>query len=251
MKKILVTFLALVILSINSFSALALGPLDMEAELAVNSQYVWRGMVANDEAVLQPALSASFLGFGLGFWGNVDLSDVNGYSGEFNEVDWILTYGLPLPMVDLEFGLIYYDFPNTEATATAEAYVSGSMGILLSPSLEIYYDFKEVDGSYINAGISHGLELSEGLNLDLGANLGFGDSNYNTSYFGVDSSSASDFLLSASMPFHPIPFFTITPSVNYSMLMGDNKEAVDDSEGNLYKGSSDAVFYGISASFSF
>ena len=246
MKKILLTLITLLILTTMSIPALALGPLDIDADLTVMSQYVWRGMVINSEAVLQPSASANILGIGFGFWGNMDLSDVNGYSGEFNELDYFATYSLPLPLMDLDFGLIYYDFPNTEAAATTEFYASGSVHVLLSPTLAVYYDFDEIDGSYVNASISHGVGLGETMNMDLGAALGFGDSSYNKGYFGVDSSNATDLNLSASIPFQPIPFLTITPKVHYSTLMGDPKTAVSDAEGDT-----DAFYYGLSATFSF
>lgn len=247
MKKSLLSALILLMMISTALPALALGPLDANADLAFMSKYVWRGMVNNPEAVLQPGVSASFLGFGVGFWGNVDMTDIYNSSGEFTEVDWIASYSLPLPLFDLDFGFIYYDFPTSDAPATTEAYISASMGILLSPSLAIYYDFKEVDGTYVSAGISHGVALGPEIDLDLAGTLGFGDSGYNESYFGLDSGGMTDFLFTASVPFDVIPFFTVTPSVNYSTQLGDAKDATDAVEG----GESDAFFYGIMASFAF
>ena len=246
MKKSLLSALVLLMLISTALPALALGPLDANADLTYMSKYVWRGMVANPEAVLQPGLSASFLGFGIGFWGNMDLTDIYDSSGEFTEIDWIASYSLPLPLFDLDFGFIYYDFPTSDAAATTEAYISASMGVLLSPSLAIYYDFKEVDGTYVNAAISHGVAMGPEIDLELGASLGFGDSGYNESYFGIDSGGMTDFLFTASVPFQLIPFFTVTPSVNYSTQMGDAKDSTD-----AYEGDSDAFFYGLSASFAF
>ena len=215
MNKILLTALTLVMMISAALPALAFGPLDVDADLTYMSKYVWRGMVANPEAVLQPSMSASIMGIGFGFWGNMDLTDITGRSGEFTEIDYVATYGLPLPFVDLDFGLIYYDF-------------------------------KEVDGAYVSAGISHGVAMGPELELELGATVGFGDTGYGEHYYGLDSGSLTDFLISASVPFDPIPFFTITPSVNYGTQMGDAKTSTDDADGD-----SDAFFYGISASFSF
>ena len=230
--------------------ALALGPLDLDADVTVMSKYVWRGMVANPDAVLQPSLGASILGFGFNVWGNMDLSDANDMNGEFNEVDWLASYSLPLPMVDLDFGFIYYDFPNTDTKSTAEAFIKGSVGVLLSPTLEIYYDFKEIEGTYFNANISYPVALGEEIDLDLGAALGFGSGAYTEGYFGtLSQSGTTDFNISASIPWKPIPFFTITPSATYSTLMGDAETAV--SETGIYHGETDAIFYGLSATFSF
>ncbi len=249
MKKTLLTFTTLLVLTTLTLPALALGPLDLDADLTVMSKYVWRGMVANPDAVLQPSLGASILGFGINVWGNMDLTDANGMSSEFNEVDWLASYSLPLPLVDVDFGFIYYDFPNTDNPSTAEAFIKGSVGVLLSPTLEIYYDFQEIDGTYFNANISHPVALGEKFDLELGAALGYGDSSYSESYFGVRSSSTTDFNLTASIPWKPIPFFTITPSAAYSTLMSDAKTAV--SGNGRYHGDTEAVYYGLSATFSF
>ena len=89
MKKNLLTASILLLLINTSLPALAFGPLDIDAELPYVSQYVWRGIVANPDPVLQPSLSASILGFNVGFWGNVDLTDIYGKKGEFTEIDWI------------------------------------------------------------------------------------------------------------------------------------------------------------------
>ncbi len=246
MKKLLLNLLTLAIILAAALPALALGPLDIEAELPIISQYVWRGMVLTPEPVLQPSLSASILGFGFGFWGNMDLTDVNGYDAKFNEINWVASYGFSFPLVSLGAGLIYYDYPNTDINATAEVYFTGSVSVLLSPTLEYYYDFKEVDGGYVNLGISHPVELSESLDLELGASLGYGSNGYNKHYFILDTATATDFLLTAGVPIKPIPFFTLTPSVSYSTLLGDPKTNMGD-----FGGDTDAFFYGFSALFSF
>lgn len=248
MKKTLLALLALLTLLTLALPALAFGPLDINAELPFLSQYVWRGQVVNSEAVLQPNFFTGIMGFGVGFWGNMDLTDVYGNQGQFSEQDFTINYGLPLPLplLDIDFGLIYYDFPNTDTSSTAEIYVTGSASVLLHPTLEIYYDFKEIDGTYVNASISHPVALSPTLDLDLGASLGYGTADYTKGYFGVDTAGMNNFLLDASVPLHPIPFFTVTPSLAYSTLLGDAKDAVDN-----HHGDTDAVYFGLSVSFVF
>ncbi len=246
MKKSLLSALILVMLISTALPALALGPLDANADLAFMSKYVWRGMIANPESVLQPALSASFLGFGVGFWGNMDMTDFYDSSGEFTEIDWMASYGFSLPLFSFETGFIYYDFPTSDAPATSEFYVTGSVSVLLSPSLSIYYDFQEVDGTYVNAAISHGIGMGPELELELGASLGYGDSSYNQSYFELDGSSMTDFLFTATVPFELIPFFTVTPGVYYSTHVGDVKDMTESHDSET-----DAFFYGLTASFAF
>ncbi len=254
--KTLMLCLALITMAVP---ALAMGPVDVSADLALNSKYVWRGMTATDDIVLQPGFSANLLGFGVGFWGNMDLSDYNGNEWEFNEMDYILTYEMALPMISLSAGLIYYDFPNSDADGTTELYLSAASSVLLSPSLTVYQDIDNIKGAYWEASVSHGMPLFPMANLDFKGTLGLGSKGYLAGYFGVIPSidnpleianftgaSMSDFTFSVRMPYHAMPFITITPAVTYSTLLGDAKDSAAGFERN-----EDAFFAGVTASFSF
>ena len=260
MKQLKTIMLGLALISIAA-PALALGPLDVSAELALNSKYVGRGRIATPDAVLQPEIAASVAGFGFGVWGNMDLTDVNGYKTDFNEIDYTLSYGLSLPLVSFGAGFIYYSYPKGSSLETKELYITASASVLLSPSLTIYQDLDKYKGAYWEASVSHGVPLSPMANLDFSAGLGLGSKGYLMGYYGVlpdpeaiggvsdfTGASMSDFHISVGLPYKAIPFFTITPSVTYSTLMGDAKTAAEGADGS---GDADAVFYGISASFSF
>ena len=250
MKKILLLSLISLVTLSATLPALALGPVDMDAELAINSQYVWRGMIESSDPVIQPGLSANIMGIGFGFWGNIDTSDINGNEWEFNEIDWTATYAFPLPIVDLEFGLIHYTYPNTDDSSTSEFYVSAESGLLLSPALAYYYDFDENDGAYIEASISHDVAMTPALNLELGAGLGFGSEGWVSTFFQKPTAGLTDFHISAGMPFESIPFFTITPSLAYSTLLGDAKDSFEVLPGEEEL-DTNALIFGLSASFSF
>ena len=78
MKKLLLIALTGLLTLGASAPALALGPLDDEAELPVYSKYVWRGMNLVDDAVLQPSLEVGLFGFELAVWGNLYLTGLGG-----------------------------------------------------------------------------------------------------------------------------------------------------------------------------
>jgi uncharacterized protein (TIGR02001 family) len=253
------TILLILALAAVATPTFAMGPLDVSADLAFNSKYVWRGMVATDDPVLQPGVSASVAGFGFGFWGNIDTSDINGNEFEFNEIDYIISYGMSLPLVSFGAGLIYYDFPNTGMDATTELYLTASAGVLLSPTLTVYQDIDRFKGAYWEASVSHGMPLSPAANLELTGALGLGSKGYFNGYFGVmpdpdvpggvsefTGASMSDFRLTAGVPYSTIPFFTITPAVTYTTLLGDAKDAVE-----LADGDKDTFYYGLTVSFRF
>jgi len=225
MKKLLIIALAGLLTFGAAAPALALGPLDAEAELPVYSKYVWRGMVNVDDYVLQPSASLSLMGFKAGFWGNVDLTD----------------------------------FPQIDDSSTSELYLSAKVNVILSPSLVIYQDLDAIKGGYWDFNIGHDFALGETAKLNLSGGVGLGSQSYMEGYFTGGGffvpdtdfgTSATDARVRAAIPFHPIPFFTITPSVTWTTLLGDAKDAVDGNEAIWY-GKKDAFYWGLAAGFSF
>ncbi len=262
MNKLKIMILAGVVLLTAVAPALAFGPLDVDAGLALKGKYVWRGQVYSPDTVLQPEVGIGILGFSAGFWGNMDTSDANGTEMQFQEVDYTLGYEFKLPKLSFGAGFTHYSYPNLELDSTTEFFLSAELGILLSPSLTFYQDIDAVKGAYWAASISHGVALSPSMDLDLTAGVGLGSQGYIEGYFGPatllpavpevpGNAAMTDYYLTAGIPFHPVPMFTVTPSVTYSSLTGDVKDIVDAAEGAAYHGDSDAFVWALSATFSF
>lgn len=194
------------------------------------SKYVWRGQNLVDDWVLQPGAYVSYKDITASFWGNLDLTDENGYQGEFSEIDLTLDYSGQVPGVDLlsySLGFINYDFPVSGGVDdTWEVYWGFGLDVPASPSVTVYHDVDEVNGTYLSFGIGHSIEnLTElGLGVDLSASIGWGSASYNKSYWGPDKSELNDLVLSATFPFE-VAGFSVTPSVNYITLMGDDIRA--------------------------
>ena len=178
MKKILLMTLMGLMAAGSTAPALALGPVDLEAELPLYSKYIWRGINAVDDYVLQPNLELGLFGFTLGLWGNLELSDVNGTSGDFTEIDYSLGYTLGLAIVELGAGFIRYNYPNAGQFNTTEFYIYGQAHVLLSPTLYIYQDIDRFKGAYWAASIGHGIKVGESNQIYLTAGLGLGSENY-------------------------------------------------------------------------
>ena len=131
---------------------------------------------------------------------------------------------------------------------------SAKAGVILSPSLAVYQDIDKYKGAYWAASIGHGFGLGESVNVDLTGGLGLGSKSFIGGYFGGMMSipdtdlgaSVSDFYVRAGVPFHPIPFLSITPSVTYTSLLGDAKKALDNDE-SLYSGKKTNVVWGLAA----
>lgn len=263
MKKILLIALTGLLTLGAVTPVLAFGPVDIEAELPLYSKYVWRGTNLVDDYVLQPNLELGLFGFTLGLWGNLELSDVNGTSGDFTEIDYTLGYTLGLAIVELGAGFIHYNYPNASQFNTTEFYIYGQANVLLSPTLYIYQDIDRFKGAYWAASIGHGVKVGESTQVDLTAGLGLGSESYLQGYFPVDPSlpwepefstgaSSTDYFIDAKLPFHPIPFLTIAPSVTWTSLLGDAKKSVDAApDDTVYSGKTSNFYWGLSAAFSF
>jgi len=217
------------------------------------SKYVWRGQNLVDDWVLQPGASIGYKDLTASVWGNLDLTDENGYKSEFSEVDLALDYSGQVAGSDIlsySVGVIYYDFPASGVDDTWEIYWGFGLDVPASPSVTVYHDVDEADGTYISLGIGHSFEnvielgSGSGLGVDLGASIGWGSGGYNELYWGSHKSAMNDLVLSAAFPFE-VAGFTVTPSVNYVTLMSDEIRSP-----NTY-GSNDTWYAGVGFSKEF
>jgi hypothetical protein len=175
-------------------------------ELPVNSAYVWRGQVYNNEPVFEPSLTVSTK-YGLSFntWANFNLTDNLGKDSEkeFNEVDLTVSYDLPLEILDLTVGVVEYTYPHQTiqddddsvraSPGTREVYVTvGKEDLPLSPSAGVYYDCDEVNGVYGLVSVRQDFEVTKEFSIDATLSLGAANTDYNEAYFGLDDNALND-----------------------------------------------------------
>ncbi len=213
--------------------------IDFEITTDFFSKYVWRGQLLDVDPVFQTGLNASFKGLNAAIWGSLELTNINDNGGEFTEFDYSLDYSGDFPGINglgYSVGVIYYDFPNTDFSGTTEVYWGFSLDVPFSPSVTVYHDVDEVEGSYVSLTFGHSIEkildITPNLpvGMDISASLGWGSSSYNKSYWGVDSSKMQDLTLSVSFPLGP-GGWTITPSLNYvTLLSGSIRDNAADSD---------------------
>ncbi len=212
------------------------------------SKYVWRGQNIIDNWVLQPGVSLGYKGFTASVWANMDLAGELVDDGEISEVDYALDYSNTFPgqeVLGYSLGVIYYDFPNTGWKATSEAYGGLTVDVPLSPAIRAYYDFDEIDGTYVQLSIGHTIEKITQWRQDcycdaqLGASLGWGNSGYNDGYFGVDDGALNDLTLTAGLPVC-LGKWTIRPSAAYSTMIDDDIREVTAKSDNFWVGVSAA-----------
>jgi hypothetical protein len=254
MKLIRFLFASCILLVFSTGVASSKDNIDYELTADYFSKYIWRGQNLDDDPVFQPSINASYESLTATIRGNLELTNINGNSGDFSEVDYSLDYSGKLSGIEgigYSAGVIYYDFPGTETKDTTEVYGGLNLDFPLNPSVTVYRDIDEAEGSYISLGACHSIEklieISPGipLGLDIGISLGWGSSSYNKYYWGTDQSKLNNLAFSVSFPFE-IDGWSLVPSLNYVTLPSDDIRDTD-----AYGTDSDFFFAGISLFKSF
>jgi len=253
MKGKLLTILAVWILSIcvldSNASALGFGDktIDIGVEAGFLSKYVWRGVVPTDGPVFQSSFTAGFQGLSLNFWDNMDIDDVNGQQSNFTEFDYTLGYSTSYKMLGFSTGVIHYYFPRTGGSATTELYFGACVEVTGSPSLTLYQDVDDVEGTYVSLEAGMGLPVGVFTTLDISGALGFGSKDHNEAYYGEASGGLADVFIGVSALFGIGEIITISPSIAFSSIInGDIRDAIEENDGEPMN-----VVFGITASVGF
>ncbi|MCP5427660.1 MAG: hypothetical protein H6964_10975 [Chromatiaceae bacterium] len=157
---------ALGVVALSAFSTLVFAEGPISANVALTSDYVWRGTSQTDSG---PAIQGGFdyaheSGFYLGVWGsNVDFNDdadieLDIYGGYSNELANGFSY---------DIGAIHYDYPGQDSSDFDEIYLGIGYGFM---SGKVSHD-PENDNTYWEAGAD--FELPEGFGL--GLHIGYND----------------------------------------------------------------------------
>ena len=161
MEKLKFLIVVLSVLLCGTGAVSADDGIDFEVTADFFSKYIWRGQNLDDDPVFQPGLSASYKGLTAAIWGNLEMTNINGNSGDFSEVDYSLDYSGAIPGIKgigYCVGVIYYDFPGTTVKDTTEIYWGLNFDLPLNPSITVYHDVDEAEGSYISLAASHSIE---------------------------------------------------------------------------------------------
>jgi uncharacterized protein (TIGR02001 family) len=97
--------------------------LEISANMAITSNYVWRGMTqTNESPAIQGGIDLGYKGFYLGTWGsNISWTDNDSSS---LEADFYAGYAGEAFGIGYDLGYIYYAYPNeTNANDFDEAYI--------------------------------------------------------------------------------------------------------------------------------
>ncbi len=222
-----------------------------------NCKYIFRGMVLNEDPVLQTKVGIESNGLAICAWGNMDTTNVNGNEYDITELNYVLKYRADLSDLDIKLpfykvsaltvGAIHYDYQHTNIASTTEAFWAVELKGLLNPSLTMYHDVDKASGTYSVLGFGHSFDkfTQKKMNLNLGLDFGMGSSHYNDYYWGLHDEKVTDMNASISFPFKNHGW-TITPTIIYSRLLGNSIQGT-----KMYDQDSDHWYGGISFSLNF
>jgi len=161
---------------------------DVSATADFASAYIFRGVTLNDGLVFQPGAKISgfpipeeYGSVAVGTWANYDISDDGGRlnKNEFSEIDYYLSYTLPVKVVDLSATYTEYTYPNSGGTE-ADKEVAFTAGKALGetglyPSITANYGLGGAveDNWYIQGGFDYTKSLTDALTLSSGVKVAY------------------------------------------------------------------------------
>jgi uncharacterized protein (TIGR02001 family) len=185
MKKTLLSLsIAAAAVSVPAQAADIGGGLDLSGNLALTSNYIWRGATQTaDEEAIQGGLDlAHESGLYVGTWG----SNVSGGS----EFDYYGGYATELGGISIDLGVIAYRYPKASSGNFEETYLSVGTSVGSVDVGAMVYDGHD--------GAEGGYELSAGTEMaGLGLGVTYGDYDNTNKYYSV---SISKELLSEKWP---------------------------------------------------
>ncbi len=255
MKKISVLVLILLLTSVSSVYALHEPEIPKEApkitgsvSVSIMSDFVARGRKLGGEPAIQPSLTLNYDALSFTYWQNNDWDDDSrpqesaAGQGHATESDLIVTYYKQVhEKVGVVAGVLYI---AGHGFADTTRWIGGvTFNTLLSPSLTVYWDTDEGDGTFYVASISHSFQIPVGdqkipLNLSAQASYDDGDLYASTD---DDGKVIHDFHYGQVTASTSLPIFKLlkvdspvlqgiflAPNINYSFpLSSKGKEVIE------------------------
>ena len=232
-----------------------------EATVDVLSDYVWRGIILNDNPVWQPSAT---VGFNAGEFGTASFNawasfDATHRRGTFTnsrracglqEIDYTISYSKDFGPVGLEFGHLWYTYPNNNGNSDQELYGTVAYNNeWVTPSASAFWNYSDSAGNdassaYFSFKLSRDFEVVEDLALTPKAEIGFGDHAYTYSAGGTE---LTDQTIGVSTSYNVTEWFSVGAQVNYTWTPSHTLRH----EGYMGEGKHQLVWGGLSATVSF
>lgn len=184
-------------------------------EIGFYNKYLWRGFVLADAASMQPTYWVKFANtVTVSSWMNVSREQLE---GPLTEHDLTIDYTKTVAQKwTVSGGWINYVFPGLDqASVTNEVYAGLSHASWLNPTMKMYVDFHEGDGTYLNFSVNHTFALSgNGFAATPSVALGYNHNQW------IDESTWSDLNVGVKLNIPtPISRLSLAPALYYSKAL--------------------------------
>lgn len=196
-------------------------------ELDANSKYIWRSLAWSEGAVLQPSAWVGWGGLTFALWGNYVLNSGEANAGQFNEIDYRLSYAFEAGGFTISPAFNIYAYPNQDpdwspTTGEIEVGVAYALGDF---SLETnhYIDVIDNKGGYVgDVGLAYESDVAEGLTLAGAVRFAFANAKFNEYYVPYDSGTLSAVVLEAGLTYTLAGGFYVRPHFEYNNILDKN-----------------------------
>jgi hypothetical protein len=247
-KRVCGFLIGMALLILTAVPAFAEDKVTGNVSAGVFSNYVFRGIKLSESWVVQPSITVNYKGFSANMWSNIDPDF--GDELETTETDYTLGYSKTFDKLTLTGGLVYYGLEGIPDTQ--EVFITGAYAGMLNPSLSVYYDYDEGTGFYVQAAVSHTVNITGKIPLTVGALAGYVIDNgftHGLDHNGHEIRAFYNGQVSAAVSIPSAKNISLTPQVAYSFpLSNKGKEAV---ESLANDGDSSVLYGGVAVTFGF
>ena len=229
------------------------GGLWVEASVDILSDYVWRGIILDDNVVWQPSVSLGYNtedwgGIYVNWWASFDLTDRRNrmpwgnnsrQCGSIHEIDYYVGYTKSFGDLDLEIGHYWYDYPyngkhgnHCAGHLNSHLYFGAFYNLpYITPGVEAFWDYgrehgHDPSGCYVRFLMKHAFSLTDQLTLTPKATLGLSNHEAmkaNLSGYREDSrdnygAQFTDQTTSLTLAYAVTDYFTIAATINYTWV---------------------------------
>lgn len=181
MKKIIAVMVVAVAAAVSAQAA------DVSASVDFASAYVFRGVTLNNGLVMQPGVEVSGFPMGeeygslaVGMWANYDINDEDYDGSDFSEIDYYMSYTLPVEAIDISMGYIEYTYPTSAASTGSDKELNltigsaiGTNGLYSSVTVNYGVDGVYDDCFYITGALDYETALSDALTASAGVTVSY------------------------------------------------------------------------------
>lgn len=177
----------------------------LEVQPPLLTEYVFRGLELNEQAVMQPAAFAyrawddgSWLG--VGAFANVGLLDFSGRTGGVTHMDYAAEGATPALGGHASAGCAATTFPESLQNPSIEGFVAWECAAgSFTPRVELWYGLAAAEGFSARARLAHGRSLGSNFRFDAEASLRAMDREVAAVKLGAAASGLTDFTASARL----------------------------------------------------